>query len=382
MLPPSSPSTPSVTVVTATYNLLQAGRADFFRQCVESVHAQSYGEVEHLIIDGASTDGTRDLIAEYEAKGWLRCLSEPDTGIYNAMNKGLQLARGKYIAFLNSDDLWHSPQAVAASVRVLEETQAAFSYAPYTVINEAGKSLNILEPRLHTFVSGMPIGHPTMFSRTELLRELGGYDEQNYRLIADYDLVTRLLLQGHIGAYVPHNFASFRLGGISVQKDQASRLSQEHALLYRKNYAPLLGLTEEQPLGVHNLPANLLSALSGRVHPNLFTQLCQFVHLPVAPAPLELAPLHTHTSKWKGPLGIPLLTRKTDAGGRRTRWSLMGFLPLLTRLRTCKDGGLYIKSSYKLFSILPAWTCKELPGYSSKHHLLGFLPIASAKHRT
>jgi len=77
---------PTVTVVTITYNLINAGRKEFFRQCVESVHNQTYENIEHIVIDGASTDGTLDLIKEYADKGWFTYYSEKDTGVYEAMN--------------------------------------------------------------------------------------------------------------------------------------------------------------------------------------------------------------------------------------------------------------------------------------------------------
>ncbi len=116
-----------VTIVTATYNLFKAGRSEYFRQCAESVHAQTYGHIEHIVVDGASTDGTLGLLKEYEDKGWLRVFSEPDKGIYDAFNKALARARGKYIAFLNSDDWWHDATGVEQSVHMLELTGAAFS---------------------------------------------------------------------------------------------------------------------------------------------------------------------------------------------------------------------------------------------------------------
>ena len=92
---------PKVTVVTATYNLIKDGREKFFRQCVESIHNQTYKNIEHLVIDGASKDGTIDLIKEYADKGWIKYVSEPDKGMCDAMNKGIKIATGEYVAILN-----------------------------------------------------------------------------------------------------------------------------------------------------------------------------------------------------------------------------------------------------------------------------------------
>ena len=103
---------PVVTIITITYNLIKDGREAYFRECVESVHNQCYGNFEHIIIDGASDDGTIDLLNEYAQKGWIKYYSEPDNGIYNAMNKGIEKANGKYIVFLNSDDYFSSVTAI------------------------------------------------------------------------------------------------------------------------------------------------------------------------------------------------------------------------------------------------------------------------------
>ena len=92
---------PKVTIVTVVYNLIENGREQYFRQCLESVHKQLYQNIEHIVIDGASNDGTIDLLEEYNKKGWIKYYSEPDTGIYDAMNKGIEKATGKYIVFLN-----------------------------------------------------------------------------------------------------------------------------------------------------------------------------------------------------------------------------------------------------------------------------------------
>ena len=129
---------PLVTVITVCYNLLKNGRAGHFRQCLKSVSTQDYPAIEHLVIDGASQDGTVEQLEQYARQGWIRYISEPDTGIYDAMNKGIRLARGKYIAFLNSDDFWHRQDAVSASVAALEQKEAAFSYAPRTLVHTDG----------------------------------------------------------------------------------------------------------------------------------------------------------------------------------------------------------------------------------------------------
>ncbi len=367
---PTPETLPLVTVVTATFNLLKANREQSFRQCVESVHAQHGAAIDHLVVDGASNDGTRELIAEYEAKGWLRCICEPDKGIYDAMNKGLREARGKYIAFLNSDDYWHDPEGVAATVRQLEETGAAFSYAPYEMLTDKGKRILPLEPELGSFVSEMPICHQTMFTRTDIMREMGGFDWQHYRVIADNDFLTRLLLAGHKAVYVPLRFTTYRLGGLSNVAVEGN-LYDEYLTLYRQHYAPLVGERAEEPLSKYNLPDCLLPALAARLDPGVMALVSRYFRQQAGTAPARLNPSSTTTTSWYGPLGIPLLSRCVQEGGSHTQYKLFCCLPLLHVSRTSQYA---IKTVYRILGI-PVWSVKSSPGFSTKHYLFGCLPM-------
>ncbi len=212
-----------VSVVTITYNIINAGRKEFLRQCIESVHNQTYGNIEHIVIDGASTDGTVELIREYADKGWLTYYSEPDKGIYDAMNKGIEKATGKYIAFLNSDDFWHDPRGVEESVKYLEKENADFSYAACYYLDENGNCIGCLKPQIGSFYVRMPFSHQTMFTKREKMLELGKFDD-SLKSAADYDFVYRLILSGAKGVQAPLNFTSFRFIGISsIQADASAK---------------------------------------------------------------------------------------------------------------------------------------------------------------
>ncbi len=371
---------PLVTVVTVVFNIVKSGREAFFRQCLESVHAQDYGAIEHLVIDGGSTDGTRELIAEYEGKGWVSCLSEPDEGIYDAMNKGLRLAKGRYIAFLNSDDYWHAPSGVEASVRRLEATGAAFSYAPCRVIRENGQYVSTREPELGCFICEMPFCHQTMLTRTDLMRQLGGFDAVNYRIIADFDLVTRILLGGENAVYVPCNFTSYRLGGLSNAREDEQR-RKEILTVYERHYASLVGGSPESPIGKHNLPVRLISSLVSCLHPGIFALVCRFALAAPNLAPVQVVPDGLRATKWKGIFGLPLLTRIDDSGRGRRSWKLFDCLPLVSISDNRHSGSLSLKSTYRLLGFLPVWKVKTLPCVSRKHYLFGFIPFASVKQQ-
>lgn len=217
---PDSTSLPLVTVVTVCFNLLSEGRRTHFQECIQSVHNQDYPCVEHLIVDGASTDGTVEMLQELEQKGWIRYISEPDTGIYDAMNKAIRHAKGKYIAFLNSDDFWHDTRAISASVEALERSGAAFSYAPRNVIFEDGSIKYAESAVAGVFPLLMPFCHQTMFTQKAVLLRYNGFDNAHFRSAADYDLVFRMIMSGERSVFVPLNFTSFRLSGYSCGEGQ------------------------------------------------------------------------------------------------------------------------------------------------------------------
>lgn len=199
-----------VSVVTITYNLVNAKREKFVRQCIECVRNQTYPFIEHIIIDGASNDGTLEIFKDYP---WLKVFSEPDKGIYDAMNKGVAHANGKYIVFLNSDDFWHSNKAVEESVKALEKNNADFSYSSARYIDECGSFLGYIFPNIESFFLRMPFSHQSMFTRTELVKF-----NDAYKSSADYDFVLNLILSGAKGVYVPLDFTTYRWFGVSSGK--------------------------------------------------------------------------------------------------------------------------------------------------------------------
>ena len=204
-----------VSVVTITFNLLKAGREKSFVQCLESVHNQTYKNIEHWVIDGGSTDGTVDLIQQYAKKNWIKYISEPDHGIYDAMNKGIRCATGNYVAFLNSDDFWHNNRGVEFSVRALDASQAAFSFSPsYTLFHD--RPAHKVFTSIGSVLMRMPFCHQTMFTRRDVLIKEGMFDDANFKSAADFNLILRLCLAGYKSIFVPEIFTSYRHGGFSA----------------------------------------------------------------------------------------------------------------------------------------------------------------------
>ena len=224
-----------ITIVTITYNLKKAGREQTFRQCVESVHNQTRKNIEHIIVDGASTDGSLDLIKEYAEKGWISYISEPDSGVYDAMNKGLNLATGDYIAFLNSDDYYHDARGVQRVVETLSSSKADFCYGKCNFVTEAGQYYGISKPVIGSFYAHMPFSHQSLFVNTNLMRKLGGFDSANFKNAGDYDFIIRLCLSGAKSCECPLNFVSYRMGGLSEKKHDEGQA--ECIKSFIKNYS-------------------------------------------------------------------------------------------------------------------------------------------------
>lgn len=256
---------PRLTVVTVVFNIVHGRRVEHLRQCIDSVLQQTHPDIEHIIVDGASTDGTLDILKEYEGKRGIRIISEPDSGIYDAMNKGLRAATGKYIAFLNSDDYWHDPRGAAYSVECLERAQAVFSYAPCHNLDRHGKDAGNAMAELGSVFSAMPFCHQTMITRVDAMRAAGGYDAEEFRITADYDMILHLLVNGAKPVYVPLVFTTFRKGGASYTHPE--RTTQETRLARERQLQSLLPAPVLDALDCGFMPEELFRVLGARLHP-------------------------------------------------------------------------------------------------------------------
>lgn len=203
-----------VTVITVCRN-----SAATIRDTLDSLLAQTYPNIEYLLIDGCSTDGTLKLLHSYkeafQRKGYAyRILSEPDQGIYDAMNKGLALASGELIGIINSDD-WYEPQAVqTAAEEYLRERYDIF-YGNLNLVRGDG-SIIVKRSRLDRFPSSRHWNHPTTFIPARVYREMGGYRCQS--LYDDFDLMLRLR-RNKMRVRISHQIlANFRTGGVSTGK--------------------------------------------------------------------------------------------------------------------------------------------------------------------
>lgn len=196
-----------VSIVTPSFN-----QAQYIEETIRSVLSQDYPEIEYIIIDGGSTDGTTNIIRKYEDK--LACwVSEKDQGQTDAINKGFARAKGDILAWINSDDTYE-PGAVSAAVKYLQEhREVGMVYGDCNFINRSGKVIgrfHAAQTDYHLIRRGyVHIPQQTMFFRADLWKQVGPLDPSFY-FAMDYDLWTRISARAQI-KYVPQTWANFRL---------------------------------------------------------------------------------------------------------------------------------------------------------------------------
>ena len=206
-LKPSAPDIPLISIITVVLN---GGR--YVEQAIQSVINQDYPHLEYIVIDGGSTDETLDIIRKFEDR-IDRWTSEPDNGIYDAMNKGIALARGELIGLLNADDFYepHALQAVATAYAVSRATGIFYGNS-YILQDDMGLRYKSYG---HTrFWRGMGFPHQAMFVHRAVHDAIGTYDT-GYRLAADYDFVLRALENSITLSYVDAFLVSYRNTGLS-----------------------------------------------------------------------------------------------------------------------------------------------------------------------
>ncbi len=223
---------PLVSIITVCYN-----SEETIRDTLESVLNQTYTNVEYIIVDGESSDQTLSIVEEYrdrfEQKGMRYVVvSEPDKGIYDAMNKGTRIAEGELVGILNSDD-WYEPIAVQRVADTYEKTGFDMFYADIRLVKQNGEMIK--HSRYRRFATSRDWNHPTTFLRREI------YDRFQYAcetIHDDWDLVLKVRNAGYRIVVLNEVLANFRVGGESNNgglKKALTRCRQRYAI-YRKNY--------------------------------------------------------------------------------------------------------------------------------------------------
>ena len=201
-----------ISIITVCYN-----SAKTIKDTLISVTNQLHEDIEHVLVDGGSKDGTIDLVKKHGERV-SKFVSSPDCGIYDAMNKGLGLATGDYVAYLNSDDFYTNEQVIQQVAEAIHETNADAIYGDLSYVKRNDPKIRvrywksqIFQPG--SFVRGFAPPHPTFFMNRKLLNDLGGFD-LSYSLASDFDLMFRALeIKKYTSTYMPLELTRMRTGG-------------------------------------------------------------------------------------------------------------------------------------------------------------------------
>jgi glycosyltransferase len=207
----------NISIITATYN-----SAETIQETIESVLSQNDCDIEYVVVDGQSNDGTLDIIKKNESRfnGRMQWISEPDKGIYDALNKGIRLVTGDIIGFLHSDDVFASPSVINTIQEVFEKTNADVVYGDLIYVDQKNPEKVLRYWRSQPFSSSLLLrgwmpAHPTVFMKKEIYEQHGGFD-LSFSISADYDFLLRVFQDNSLrSVYLPQVITKMRLGGTS-----------------------------------------------------------------------------------------------------------------------------------------------------------------------
>jgi len=220
-----------VSIVTVCYN-----SAATIAQAMESVLRQSWPDIEYIVVDGDSSDGTKQIVRSFEPafRGRLRLISEKDRGIYDAMNKGIRMATGDVVGILNSDDLMASPEVIERMIPAFtDDVDAVYGDVRYVRPSDPQACVRYyssrwFRPALLSY--GFMPHHASFYARRELFDKLGYYDP-SYVISGDFELIARFIGVHRIRTHYLHQtFVSMRMGGISTRGFSSIRIGTEEDL--------------------------------------------------------------------------------------------------------------------------------------------------------
>ncbi len=271
---------PFVTIITPTHNLIENNLADDFNLLVKLLDLQTYPNIEHLVIDNMSNDGTIEILKSYKNLGFFNFYSERDTGKFEAYNKGVMRAKGKYVTFLSCDDFIHDITSIYDIVNLMEANNADFSFAP-AYCRHPQDFVFLFAPAMHTVFQVLPCARQAMFFKKSMIEKEGFFDEK-FKLLADYDLIVRIILKKYKPVYFDTNYVTYKLGE-KVQQSQ-QRSEAETKAIFNKNYRTLYPLNESiltKMATLSEFPQPLLEKLADyfpQEDRELFFERCEQMH--------------------------------------------------------------------------------------------------------
>ncbi len=229
-----------VSVITSCYN-----REATIRGAIESVLSQDYPDIEYIVVDGASKDASLDIVNEYRDRG-LNINSEPDHGMYEAINKGIRMATGDIIGLVHSDDFLYDNHVISDVVKTFESTGADFVYGDgvYVDCDDTQKLVRNWRGGVYykwkVRCGWLPL-HPTCYIRRDVMMREGLYNEA-YKIAADSDLLVRYLYKANLKVhYMKRRIIRMRMGGLSTDSKRRKQMWNEDVRMYKSHgFSPIL----------------------------------------------------------------------------------------------------------------------------------------------
>lgn len=228
-----------ISVITATFN---SGKT--VRDTMESVLHQTHKDIEYIVVDGKSSDNTMEIVRGYEPlfEGRLRYVSEPDRGIYDAMNKGIAMATGDVVGILNSDDFYTANDVLEQVAKALDDESIDAVYGDVHYVDDENLSKCVRYYSSHLFHrSWMRFGfmpaHPSFYCRRSVYKRFGTFD-LSYKVAADFENLLRLIFVHRIRTrYIPKDFVTMRTGGASSSGLRSHKqIMHDHLRAMRQNH--------------------------------------------------------------------------------------------------------------------------------------------------
>lgn len=245
---------PLVSVVTVVFN-----GADHVEEALEAVARQTYSNIEHIVVDGGSTDGTVEIIRRH-ADTIRRWISEPDRGLYDAMNKGVALVsdRDAYVLFANADDALLSPDVID---RVIAASSGEDLLYGKMVFTDGEISGTLGRPVQFNDLAHETLCHPATFVRRRLFDTVGLFDT-SFAIAADYDHIVRCFASGASTRFVDVTVSRMRMGGLSDDRFMLSCSERKRVIRRRFSLVPrLLGVSQ---VNLYDIPRNAARRLLAR----------------------------------------------------------------------------------------------------------------------
>lgn len=241
---------PRISIITVCYNSDAT-----IRDTLESIASQSYTNFEHIIVDGGSTDNTPNIIRDW-SKHSITLVSEPDNGIYDAMNKGIALAKGEYIGMLNSDDYFAKPTALEMIAARLATNNVDAVFSCLDIVDPANLNWVLRKYRIRNYTPfmlriGVMPPHPTFYCKKSCYEKAGPY-RTDYLIAADFEMLVRLLLKCHISwKFIDESLVKMRAGGLSSSGIKSNLIVNREIIRACKEnglYTNILFLTLKLPV--------------------------------------------------------------------------------------------------------------------------------------